>query len=91
MAYVLGRAKVADYAAWARAFEGTAAMRRANGSRGSWIFQSANDPQEIMVLFDAENGEMARRFFDSAETLEKMRQSGVIEHEVYADPVHIEA
>jgi hypothetical protein len=92
MAYTMVRLKVADYAAWKRSFSGAMALRQANGSRGSMAFQSANDPQEVVLLIDWENSETGMRFAQSAELQDLQRQGGVIsQSERYGPPDRFDA
>ncbi len=91
MAYTMARVKVADYAAWKRVFAEAAALRRANGSRGSMAFQSVNDPHEVVLLIDWENADMGWRFAQSAEVHESQRKGGVTAFEPYKAPDRFDA
>jgi hypothetical protein len=86
MAYTMVRFKVADYAAWKRAFSGVTDIRQANGSRGSMAFQGVNDPQEVVLLIDWENSETGMRFAQSAEVQELQRKGGVISQSERYEP-----
>lgn len=91
MAYMLSHFKVADYATWVRAFEEGASIRRANGSHGGWVFQNPNDPHEVFGIIEVENADVMRRFLESPEVQERMRQAGVTQPEIYSNPIHVDA
>jgi hypothetical protein len=52
MPYLLERHKVRDYDKWRAVFDEDTDNRAASGSRGARIFRSADDPSELMVLFE---------------------------------------
>jgi heme-degrading monooxygenase HmoA len=79
MPYLLVRHKVADYTKWRPLFDQHAATRRANGAKGGQILRSANNPNEVILLFEWENLEKARQFAQSSNLREIMQQAGVID------------
>ena len=77
MPYLLERHKIRDYDKWRAVFDEDSDNRAASGSRGARIFRSADDPSELMVLFEWESLEMARRRIESKAVSEKFEESGV--------------
>ena len=66
MPYLLERHKVHDYARWRTVFDADAAGREAAGCRGARIFRNADDPEEVVVLFEWDTLERARQRIESA-------------------------
>ena len=77
MPYLLERHKVRDYARWREVFEADSSNREAAGCRGARIFRHAQDPEEVVVLFEWDSLERARRRIESAELREKFEEAGV--------------
>ncbi len=63
--------------------------RRAAGSLGTQIFQSADEPNVVEVIVEWESLEQAREFYDSLGLLAAMEKGGVLEtsEPLYADSV----
>jgi hypothetical protein len=68
---------VADYARWKLVFDADGANRQASGSKGGQVFRSADDPNEVILLF-ARDLQKARQFSRSEEFGASMQDAGVI-------------
>lgn len=79
MPYLLVRHKVADYAKWKPLFDQHAETRKANGSRGGQLLRNANDPNELLILFQWDDLNKARQFAESSDLRETMQRAGVID------------
>ena len=79
MPQLLVRHKVADYGKWKPAFDAHAATQKAAGLTGGRLFRNADDPQEIVILFEANDLAAARGFVQSADLKETMESAGVID------------
>jgi len=77
MPYVLVRHKVQDYAKWRPMYDEHGATRKAAGCKGTQVFRSAEDPNEILVLLEWDNLENARRFTQSEDLRTIMQRAGV--------------
>jgi heme-degrading monooxygenase HmoA len=77
MPYLFIRHKVADYAKWKSAFDEHGATRQTNGSRGGQLFRNANDPNELIILFEWDDLERARQFTQSEDLRQAMQRAGV--------------
>jgi heme-degrading monooxygenase HmoA len=77
MPYLLERHKVRDYDRWRGVFDADSAGREAAGCRGARIFRNAEDPQEVVVLFEWDSLESARRRIESATLSRKFEEAGV--------------
>ena len=77
MPHILIRHKVEDYAKWKPAFDEHGATRQAKGSKGARLFRNADDPNEVLILFEWDNMERARQFIQSEDLRQTMQRAGV--------------
>ena len=77
MPQILIRHKVTDFDKWKFVFYEHGAKRKASGSKGRRIFRNDDDPNELIVIFDWDNQENAKRFIKSRDLHDSMRQAGV--------------
>jgi heme-degrading monooxygenase HmoA len=75
MVYVIAKLKVESYDKWKPVFDERKALRKESGSKEGRLFRNSDDPNEVVILFDWENMESARKFFES-ESLRKALQRG---------------
>jgi hypothetical protein len=77
VSFVIVKYKVADYARWKSIFDADGANRQAGGSKGGQLFRSADDPNEVVMLF-AWDLAKARQYSQSEELRAKMQEAGVL-------------
>lgn len=77
MPYVLVRHKVKDYGKWKPRFDEHGATREASGFRGHHLFRNADDPHELVILFEVDDLERARQFGQSEDLRQAMQRAGV--------------
>lgn len=77
MPYILVHHKVTEYAKWKTVFDEHANMRKGGGSKGGWLFQGADDANEIVIVFEWESLDKARAFVGSDDLREAMEKAGV--------------
>ena len=77
MPYLLERHKVHDYARWRAVFDADAAGREAAGCRGARIFRNADDPEEVVILFEWDTLERSRQRIESATLGREFEEAGV--------------
>ncbi len=77
MPYMLVRHKVEDYAKWKPIYEEHGATRKANGSKGAHLFRNADNPNEIIILFEWDDLAKARKFAQSEDLIKTMQKAGV--------------
>jgi heme-degrading monooxygenase HmoA len=77
MMYPLILLIVQDYARWRPVFDEYAAARKASGSRGGQLFHTAENPNEVLVLWEWNDLASAREFFQSPGLRETMQKAGV--------------
>ncbi len=78
MTYVLAIHKVENYVKWKSVFEGVIDIRKSAGEKSYQIFHTDDDPTSLVLLFEWDNLDNARKFMESDELREKMQQGGVI-------------
>ncbi|MFC7046521.1 antibiotic biosynthesis monooxygenase [Halobacteriaceae archaeon GCM10025711] len=84
MADVLIKHTVQDFEAWKSAFDEHASTRMEYGSQGYRLFTVADDPNEVVVLFEWDDAENARRFLEESGLREVMDEAGVVgDPEIY--------
>ncbi len=77
MPYALIRHEVEDFKRWKQVFDEHAPNREASGSKGGYLFRNADDPDELLILFERDDLENVRRFGQPDELREKMQQACV--------------
>jgi len=78
MMHVLVRHKVSDFNRWKDAFDSHLGTRKRAGETGFRLFQSVDDPREVVLLLDWESKEEARKFMGSDELRSAMEKAGVV-------------
>jgi quinol monooxygenase YgiN len=78
MSKMMMRVTVEDYAKWKPVFDGLSKTRKEFGSQGGHLFRSANNPNEITILFDWADVKKAKDYAQSDVLKEAMRKAGVI-------------
>jgi hypothetical protein len=77
MAHMIIRHRVTDFGKWKTAYEDHRPMRQASGLKDLHLWRNADDPNEIIVLFEASDMTKARDFVSSSDVKEKMQAAGV--------------
>ncbi len=78
MSYVIVKHTVADYARWKPIFDADGANRESAGSKGGHLLRSADDPNEVVILFEWDL-EQARQYSQREEARAKMQEAGVLD------------
>jgi hypothetical protein len=79
MPTMLVRHKVQDFRTWEEAFDAHAPVRLSAGLSNARLFRSADDANEILIVFDIADIEKARAFAASDEVREAMANAGVVD------------
>jgi hypothetical protein len=77
MALMIIRHKVKDFATWKPAFDGHRGVQTAAGLSNPRVFRSADDPTEVVILFDAQDIGKAKELAGSSELKSAMAAAGV--------------
>jgi heme-degrading monooxygenase HmoA len=75
--YVLVRHKVEEYSKWKRIYDENMENRKNYGSKGSHVFRSIENPDEVVILYDWDDLENARKFFKSEDFKKKVKLAGI--------------
>lgn len=75
--YVLGTSPVEDFKKWKSAFKDNESYRSEHGELGYQVFQSVDNPNKVSVLFNWDDTEDPRAFFESDEMSEVMAEAGL--------------
>ena len=68
---------VEDYAKWKSNYDQHAATRKASGSKKAHLFRNANNPNELIILFEWDDLGKARSFAQSEDPVKTMQKAGV--------------
>jgi hypothetical protein len=79
MPFMLVRSKVRDFKTWKPAYDAHLHVRIDAGLTEKYLLRSADDANEIVILFEAQDLSRARAFAGSADLRERMQESGVID------------
>jgi heme-degrading monooxygenase HmoA len=77
MSNMLVHHNVEDYSKWKPIFDEHSSFRAQMGSKGGRIFRSANDPNDLFILFEWDNLENAKKFTQSDNLKQTMQNAGV--------------
>ncbi len=78
MPMIFARHRVADYAAWRLAYDDDVERRDAAGLREVGVYRDANDPNMVMIVFDADSTDGFMQMLGSEELRAKMEEAGVV-------------
>ena len=77
MPLLIIRHKVKDFAHWKKAYDAHAGARAKAGLTNGRVTRSADDPDEIVLIFDAVDLAQAKAFCASADLRSAMQGAGV--------------
>ena len=78
MAFLLCHLKCEDYTRWRAAYEAHNELRQSIGSKGSHIFQSASDPNDVWLTITFESQEAAQAMMGRDDIRQAIKDSGVV-------------
>jgi hypothetical protein len=79
MGIMIIRHKVSDYGKWRPAFDSHSAMQKAAGLSNPRVLRSADDKNEIVIIFDTADTKKAKEFAISPNLKDVMTKAGVID------------
>ena len=79
MSMLIIRHKVSDYSKWRPAFDSHSAMQKGAGLSNPRVLHSADDKNEIVIIFDSTDTKKAKEFATSSNLKEVMTKAGVID------------
>jgi hypothetical protein len=69
--------EVADYAAWRKVYDSFRATQRKMGVTAQAVYQSVDNPNDVVVTHDFASAEQAKAFFASDDLKKAMQKAGV--------------
>jgi hypothetical protein len=78
MMHVLVRHSVADFAKWKPVYDAHLAARQKAGLREKNLLRSVDNPNEVVLLFEAEDLKRAQAFAESSDLRDAMQKAGVV-------------
>jgi len=78
MTHLLVRHNVADFTKWKPVYDAHLAARQQAGLRETNLLRSVNNPNEVVLLFEAEDLQKAQAFAESSDLLAAMQEAGVV-------------
>ena len=77
MALSVVQHRVADYGAWRKAYDDVATLQKEGGVVRESVYQSKDDPNDVLVLHEFGTTAEAEAFFANPDLLAAMKASGV--------------
>jgi heme-degrading monooxygenase HmoA len=77
MIHMLIRSKVADFVKWKPVYDAHAPARQNAGLKEEHLLRSIDNPNEVIVLFSAEDLDKAKAFAASDDLRQAMQRAGV--------------
>ena len=77
--FLLIRHRVRDFSEWKRGYDTHLPKRAEAGLTEKHLLRGANDPNEVVLLFEAKDLDRAKAFVESADLREAMQKVGVLD------------
>ena len=77
--FLLVRHKVRDFSEWKRGYDAHLSKRIEAGLTEKHLLRGADNPNEVVALFEAKDLNRAKAFVDSADLRETMQKLGVVD------------
>jgi hypothetical protein len=77
--YMLVRHKVRDFSEWKRGYDAHLPRRAEAGLTEKNLLRGAHDPNEVVLLFEAQDLSRAKTFAESVDLRETMQKVGVVD------------
>ena len=78
MTHLLVRHNVAEFAKWKPVYDAHLAAREQAGLREKNLLRSVDNPNEVVLLFEAEDLKRAQAFTESSDLRDAMQKAGVV-------------
>ena len=77
MTYTMIRHKVADFGKWKPVYDSHSSARTAAGLKEEYLLRNADNPNEVILLFSAQDAGKAKAFAASDDLRQAMQRAGV--------------
>jgi heme-degrading monooxygenase HmoA len=78
MPYLLVRHTVKDYTKWKPFFDEHQSTREKSGSKGGHLYRNSQNPNELIIVFEWDTLDNAKKFAESADLRDQMEKAGVV-------------
>jgi len=78
MTHLLVRHNVAEFAKWKPVYDAHLSARQQAGLREKNLLRSVDNPNEVVLLFEAEDLKRAQAFTESSDLRDTMQKAGVV-------------
>jgi len=75
--HMLVRHKVADFAKWKPVYDAHLSARQTAGLKEEHLFQNADNPNKVLLLFSVEDVDKAKAFAASDDLRQAMENAGI--------------
>ena len=79
MPHLLVRHKVSDFSKWKSAYDTHSSARQGAGLKEEHLLRNTDDPNEVVMLFEAKDIQKAKEFAGSVDLREAMQNAGVVD------------
>lgn len=79
MPHIMIRHKVADFGKWKSAYDAHSFARASAGLKEEHLLRSSDNPNEVVLLFSAQDLNKGKEFAASDDLREAMQKAGVID------------
>ena len=79
MGMLVIRHKVKDYSKWRPEFDRHASAQKSAGLSNPRVFRSSDDPNEVVIFFDANDAAKAKYFAASPDLKSTMAKAGIVD------------
>jgi heme-degrading monooxygenase HmoA len=76
MVYLIVQINVGNYDKWKSVYDERSAIRKENGSKEARVFRDSEDHNEVVILYDWDKIENAKKFFESEDVQKALQKSG---------------
>jgi heme-degrading monooxygenase HmoA len=78
MATLLVKQSVKDFDAWKKVFDSVEDIRKSSGERSYQIYRKYADGNDMVIMFEWDTAENARKYFQSPQLKAAVEKAGVI-------------
>ena len=77
MVYAIVQLNLESYDKWKPVFDERSALRKESGSKGARLFRNLENRNDVVILFKWDNMENARKYLESENLRENLKEIGV--------------
>ena len=77
--YMIVRHKVRDFAQWKLGYDAHLPKREEAGLTEKYVLRGTQDPNEVILMFEAQDLDRAKSFADSTDLRDTMQKVGVVD------------